>query len=117
LLQSVARTTHSPALSLSQLFSASRRAVSRSLRQAAPASLPASLVASAPHIRGPTLPTTLQPLAPHSPSATSSARFPVGWFQLAPYLPVSLSHAIAPYPAAAGIAGSSVYPRASKATA
>src|SRR5437764_11447432 len=78
LLQSVARTMHSPALSLSQLFRASRRAVSRSLRQAAPACLPSSVVASAPHMRGPTLPTTLQPLAPHSPSAASSARFPVG---------------------------------------
>src|ERR1700745_616344 len=116
LLQSVARTTHSPAWALPQLFRASRRAVSRSLRQAAPACFPSSVVANAPHIRGPTLPTTLQSLAPHSPSATSSARFPVGWFQLTPYLPVSLSHASAPYPAAAGPVGNSVYPKASKAT-
>src|SRR6476660_3353527 len=97
---------HSPALSLSHALRAARRAASRSLRQAAPACLPSSVVASAPHIRGPTLPTTLQPLAPHSPSATSSARLPVGWFQLAPYLPVPLSHASAPYPADAGVVGS-----------
>src|SRR5690349_805907 len=89
---------HSPALSLSQFSTAARRAASRSFRQAAPACLPSSVVARAPHIRGPTLPTTLQPPAPHSPSATSSARFPVCWFQLTPYLPVPLSQAIAPYP-------------------
>src|SRR5262249_23247267 len=63
---------------------------------AAPAGWPAAVVASAPHIAGPTFPTALQPLAPHSPSAASSARRGVGWFQLTPYLPVPRSQAIAP---------------------
>src|SRR5689334_3246680 len=99
---------HSPAWSLAQFLTAARRAASRSLRQAAPACLPSSVVAKAPHIFGPILLTTLQPLAPHSPSATSSARLPVGWFQLAPYLPVPLSHESAPYPADAGVVGSRV---------
>src|ERR1700730_5780401 len=72
LLQSVARTILSPAWSLSQFLTAARRAASRSLRHAAPACLPSSVVASAPHIRGPNFPTTLQPLAPHSPIANSS---------------------------------------------
>ena len=55
LLQSVARTTQSPALSLVQFFRAARRAASRSLRQAEPACLPSSVNASAPHIFGPIL--------------------------------------------------------------
>jgi hypothetical protein len=80
---------HSVGLVLGAVFyRGARRAASRSLRQAAPACLPSSVVANAPHMRGPTFPTTLQPLAPHSPSAASSARFPVGWFQLALYLPM-----------------------------
>ena len=51
---------------------------------------------NAAHIAGPLRNTTLQPLAPHSLSATSAARCAVDWFQLQPRLPVSLSHAIAP---------------------
>src|SRR5215475_8167746 len=96
LLQSVARTTHSPALSFSQFLSAASRAASRSLRHAAPACLPFPVVASAPHIAGPTLPTILHPVLPHSPSATSTARCSVGWFQLTPYFPEPRSQAIAP---------------------
>src|SRR6516164_7652354 len=96
LLQSVLLTTHSPALFFSQAASAARRAASRSPRTAAPACLVSPVSASAPHIRGPILCTTLHPLAPHSPSAASSARFGDGWFQLAPYFPVLWSHEIAP---------------------
>jgi hypothetical protein len=63
---------------------------------------PVSVVANAAHSRRPVRLMTLQPLAPHSLSATSSARDWDSWFQLQPRFPVSLSQAIAPYSARAG---------------
>jgi hypothetical protein len=75
-------------------------------------------IADAAHIPEPARMMTLQPLAPHSPDAASSARFCVGWFELQPRLPVCLSHAIAPYSAArAGNAVSNVAPKAGSMTA
>src|SRR6516164_5478432 len=102
LLQSVTRTMHSPALPFSQALTAASRAPSRSLRAAAPTYFPVSVVANAAHSRRPVRLMTLQPLAPHSLSATSSARDWDSWFQLQPRFPVSLSQAIAPYSARAG---------------
>src|SRR6266851_8612034 len=111
LLQSVNRTMHSPALPFSQSLREASRAASRSLREAAPTNFPSSVVANAAHIARPARMMTLQPLAPHSANAASSARFCVGWFQLQPRLPVCLSHAIAPYSAArAGTAVSRIDP-------
>src|SRR6266851_9175916 len=100
LLQSVNRTMHSPFLPFSQSLREASRAASRSLREAAPMNFPSSVDANAAHIPEPARMMTLQPLAPHSPDAASSARFCVGSFELQPRLPVCLSHAIAPYSAA-----------------
>src|SRR5215469_6895099 len=97
LLQSVTRMVQSPALPFLQLVRAASRAASRSLREAPPAYLPPSFVASAAHIARRVRIMTLHPVAPQSLIATSSARFCESWFQLAPYLPVSLSQAIVPY--------------------
>src|SRR6266851_3995910 len=111
LLQSVNRTMHSPFLPFSQSLREASRAETRSLREAAPMNFPSSVDANAAHIPEPARMMTLQPLAPHSPNAASSARFCVGWFQLQPRLPVCLSHAIAPYSAArAGTAVSRIDP-------
>src|SRR5271163_3007249 len=102
LLQSVTRTMHSPALPFWQSLRAASRAASRSLRAAPPAYFPLSFVASAAHIAGRVRIMTLQPVAPQSLNAASVAPCAVALFQLAPYLPVSLSQAIAPYSARAG---------------
>src|SRR5213595_2787280 len=96
LLQSLTWTVHSPDF-FGQSLSAATRAASRVLRAAAPTFLPSSDAASAPHIPGPMVVTTLQPLAPHSLIAASVARFAVGSCQMALRLPVAASHAIAPY--------------------
>src|SRR5437667_3857013 len=99
LLQSLARIVHSPDV-FGQSLSAATRAASRVLREAAPTYLPSSEDASAPHIPGPMVVTTLHPLAPQSLMAASPARFAFGSCQLAACLPVVASHAMAPYSAA-----------------
>src|SRR5207245_3948030 len=93
LLQSLSRIVHSPDF-FGQSLSAATRAASRSLREAAPMNLPSSDAASAPHIPGRMVVTTLHPLAPQSLIAASAARFAVGSCQLAACLPVAASHAM-----------------------
>src|SRR5262245_54715044 len=109
LLQSLSRIVHSPDF-FGQFARAATRAASLVLRSAAPTFLPSPDAASAPHIPGPMLVTTLQPLAPHSLIAASAARFAVGACQLAALLPVASSQAIAPYSARAGAAVSRIDP-------
>src|SRR5262249_6646913 len=96
LLHSAKRTAHSPALPLLQLAIAASRAASRSLREAAPTYFPFSVVARAPHMFRPLRVITSQLLAPHSLSASCSARCAVGWLQLQPRRPDCRSQAIAP---------------------
>src|SRR5215471_10992175 len=100
--------THAPALFFSQFLRAASRAAALSLRLAAPACLPSSVVARAPHILGPSADTTRQRLAPQSRIAVCEASSDDCWFQLAPYLPAPRSQARAPYSAKAGVAGNNV---------
>jgi hypothetical protein len=74
--------THSLDFAFSQLVMAASRAASCVVRQAAPMCLRSSVVARAEHCFAALSMTTLQPLVPHSLSATVRAFAAVDWSQL-----------------------------------